>query len=113
MAIDAAVVTCDALDGVEDGVLTDPRACRYDARTLVCDKSGGAGVGGVHEIPCGISYCSDQGADPDSCGCGVCGSYGSCSHISCPPGIGEGEHMADSLYGAEITLSLSFIFQLP
>ena len=25
--------------------------------------------------PCG-TYCEDNGHDPDTCGCGVCGSYG-------------------------------------
>ena len=32
-AVNAA---CDAADGVADGVLNDPRQCRFDARTLAC-----------------------------------------------------------------------------
>lgn len=32
-AVNAA---CDGLDGLEDGVLNDPRACTFDAATLVC-----------------------------------------------------------------------------
>ncbi|MGE3958101.1 MAG: tannase/feruloyl esterase family alpha/beta hydrolase [Vicinamibacterales bacterium] len=32
-AVNAA---CDALDGVTDGVLNDPRQCRFDANTLTC-----------------------------------------------------------------------------
>jgi hypothetical protein len=35
LATSAAVTACDNLDGVVDGVLTDPRACTYDANKLV------------------------------------------------------------------------------
>jgi hypothetical protein len=35
-AVNAA---CDALDGVKDGVLADPRKCRFDPATMLC-KSG-------------------------------------------------------------------------
>lgn len=35
LATNAAVAYCDGLDGVVDGVLRDPRACRYDARNLI------------------------------------------------------------------------------
>ena len=36
-AIDAAVrEACDALDGVTDGVLNDPRACRFKPSTMIC-----------------------------------------------------------------------------
>lgn len=35
-AVDAA---CDALDGVKDGILNDPRRCRFDPATIQC-KSG-------------------------------------------------------------------------
>jgi len=41
-AIAAAVnAACDAKDGVKDGVLNDPRECRFDPATMVC-KSGDA-----------------------------------------------------------------------
>jgi feruloyl esterase len=32
----AVNASCDAADGVADGVLDDPRQCRFDARSLVC-----------------------------------------------------------------------------
>ena len=36
-AIQAAVLaTCDALDGVEDGLIENPRACSFDPRSMVC-----------------------------------------------------------------------------
>ena len=34
------LAACDALDGVEDGVLTDPRRCRFDPATLPRCSSG-------------------------------------------------------------------------
>src|SRR5262245_26843267 len=35
----AAVAACDALDGVTDGILEDPRKCTYDARSFGCGAS--------------------------------------------------------------------------
>jgi feruloyl esterase len=32
----AVVNSCDALDGVKDGLLNDPRACKFDVATLQC-----------------------------------------------------------------------------
>jgi hypothetical protein len=37
----AAIAACDAIDGVTDGMIQDPRRCRYDASAFVC--TGGAG----------------------------------------------------------------------
>jgi hypothetical protein len=36
----SAIAACDAADGVIDGVLSDPRACTYDARNNVCGAPG-------------------------------------------------------------------------
>lgn len=33
---EAALQACDALDGVKDGVITEPRACRFDPAVLAC-----------------------------------------------------------------------------
>jgi feruloyl esterase len=36
-AIQAAILAqCDALDGVKDGLIRDPRQCRFEAKTLLC-----------------------------------------------------------------------------
>src|SRR5437899_2702542 len=36
----SAVAACDALDGVTDGILGDPRACTYDAKNNICGQPG-------------------------------------------------------------------------
>src|SRR5262245_17995706 len=38
----AAVVACDANDGVRDGVINDPRKCTYDPAALVCQPGNDA-----------------------------------------------------------------------
>jgi Tannase and feruloyl esterase len=37
----AAITACDALDGILDGIIQDPRACRYSATAFVCQANGG------------------------------------------------------------------------
>jgi feruloyl esterase len=32
----AALAACDALDGIHDGVIDDPRACRFDPASMLC-----------------------------------------------------------------------------
>jgi hypothetical protein len=34
----AAVAACDAKDGLKDGLIDDPRLCRFDPTTIVCKK---------------------------------------------------------------------------
>jgi feruloyl esterase len=34
------VAACDALDGVSDGIIDDPRNCKFDTNTLVCGNNG-------------------------------------------------------------------------
>jgi sodium-dependent dicarboxylate transporter 2/3/5 len=48
--------------------------------------------------PCGVErdWCTENGHAPDSCGCGVCGSFGGCSAISCPPSLEGGQ---SKMYG--------------
>jgi hypothetical protein len=37
----AAIAACDAIDGVTDGMIEDPRRCKYDANASVCTGSAG------------------------------------------------------------------------
>jgi feruloyl esterase len=39
---DAVLAACDALDGVKDGVLEDPRQCRFDPGVVQCHDADGA-----------------------------------------------------------------------
>jgi hypothetical protein len=32
----AAIAACDTLDGIQDGILQEPRRCNYDARAYIC-----------------------------------------------------------------------------
>jgi Tannase and feruloyl esterase len=40
----AAVQSCDALDGVKDGVIEDPARCHYDPKALIGTPAGACGV---------------------------------------------------------------------
>jgi feruloyl esterase len=41
----AAVAACDALDGVKDGIITNPRACTFDPKTVQCHGANADGDG--------------------------------------------------------------------
>ncbi|KAE9086930.1 hypothetical protein PF006_g25917 [Phytophthora fragariae] len=36
---DAVIKACDSLDGIEDGLLSDPRLCNFDPSTIECAKN--------------------------------------------------------------------------
>ena len=40
----AAIAACDALDGIVDGLIQEPRACIYDAKAFVCKTNGGPSI---------------------------------------------------------------------
>jgi feruloyl esterase len=39
----STLAACDALDGLKDGLITDPRQCRFDPKTLACQGADGPG----------------------------------------------------------------------
>jgi hypothetical protein len=41
MITQAAVEACDRLDGVKDGVISDPKRCRFDPAALLCKEADG------------------------------------------------------------------------
>jgi feruloyl esterase len=60
MIAEAVNNACDALDGVKDGVLNDPRRCHFDPATLLCKEGDGpscltaAQVGAVKKLWAGV-----------------------------------------------------------
>jgi len=38
----AVLAACDTLDGLEDGIIDDPRRCHFDPATIVCKEGDGA-----------------------------------------------------------------------
>jgi feruloyl esterase len=40
---DATLAACDQLDGLKDGLISDPRKCKFDPTTLVCKGEDSAG----------------------------------------------------------------------
>ena len=60
---DAVNHACDALDGIKDGVLNDPRRCHFDPATLAC-KDGDAPTC-LTTLKWMRSGSSGQGSHPD------------------------------------------------
>lgn len=42
LVTNAVTAQCDEVDGVKDGVVEDPRACRFDPRSIECGTAAGA-----------------------------------------------------------------------
>jgi feruloyl esterase len=40
----AVIEACDAIDGIKDGVIDDPRTCKFDPLSLVCPSTGSGQV---------------------------------------------------------------------
>ncbi|MCT9082213.1 tannase/feruloyl esterase family alpha/beta hydrolase [Streptomyces fulvoviolaceus] len=60
----AVLDACDALDGLEDGLLDDPRQCDFDPKTLVCkpDQSGQDASACLTEAQAGVVQRLHDGA---------------------------------------------------
>jgi hypothetical protein len=43
-ATNAAIAACDAMDGVKDGVIEDPKGCTYDPKALIGTSAGECGT---------------------------------------------------------------------
>jgi Tannase and feruloyl esterase len=48
----AVVDKCDALDGVKDGLISNPPACKFDPSVLACGTGGGGEAGGASGSGC-------------------------------------------------------------
>ena len=92
---DAVNQQCDALDGVKDGVLNDPRRCRFKPETLLCKGSDttecftAAQVAAVNKIWTGLRTKDGQQIFPGLMPGGEAGSGGWANWITGPePGRG-------------------------
>ena len=95
-AVNAA---CDALDGVKDGVLNDPRRCHFDPATLQC-KNGdaadcltGAQVAAIRKIWTGLKDADGQQIYPGLMPGGEADPGGWVRYLS-GTGPGKGRHAA-------------------
>jgi feruloyl esterase len=94
---DAVNAQCDALDGVKDGVLNDPRRCRFSPETLLCKGSDtskcltAAQVSAVEKIWSGLRTREGQQIYPGLVPGGEAGTGGWASYIT-GAGPGTGRH---------------------
>jgi feruloyl esterase len=65
MIQDAVMAKCDALDGVKDGIINDPRACHFDPKVLLC-TSGDAPNCLTHPQFDALSKIYDGPVNPDT-----------------------------------------------
>jgi feruloyl esterase len=85
---DAVNEQCDMLDGVKDGVLTDPRRCKFNPATLLCRGSEtsrcltAAQVGAVEKIWSGLRTPEGQLIYPGLVPGGEAGNGGWASYIT-------------------------------
>ena len=89
----SAIAACDAIDGVVDGVLADPRACTFDARANICGSPGAPATncltaneaqavnmmwdGPRNDQGTRIWYPFERGAAPSVSSTATCGNLGS------------------------------------
>ena len=89
----SAVAACDAIDGVVDGVLGEPRACTFDARANICGSPGAPATnclttneaqainmmwdGPRNDQGTRIWYPFERGAAPSVSSTATCGNLGS------------------------------------
>lgn len=94
---DAVNEKCDALDGVRDGVLNDPRRCHFNPETLLCKGTDtskcltGAQVAAVEKIWSGLRTAVGQVIYPGLVPGGEAGTGGWASYIA-GAGPGKGRH---------------------
>jgi feruloyl esterase len=48
---------CDAMDGIEDGILNDPRQCEFDVATLLCEGKQTDGCLSAEQLAAGGEGC--------------------------------------------------------
>ena len=91
---DAVNEQCDALDGIKDGVLNDPRRCKFNPETLLCHGADtsqcltAAQVGAVEKIWGGLRTTEGQTIYPGLVPGGEAGPGGWASYIT---GTGPGK----------------------
>ncbi len=94
---DAVNNQCDALDGIKDGVLNDPRRCNFNPDTLLCKGSDttecftGEQVAAVRKIWSGLKTKEGQVIYPGLVPGGEAGPGGWASYIT-GDGPGKGRH---------------------